>query len=150
MSPNNQTLFRLKEYVRWGDVDPAGIIRYDAYTRFFELAESEFFRSLGLPYRAIFQRLKISIPRRVMHMDFLSAPVLDEELEVRVFISHVGTTSMTMNFDIYGDADALRAVGYLVLVCVDADGGMHKRPWPTELLELVAPHRMSTDEARSH
>ena len=149
MSANDQTVFRLKEYVRWGDVDPAGIIRYDAYTRFFELAESEFFRSLGLPYRAIFQRLKVGIPRRVMHMDFLSAPVLDEELEVRVFISHVGSTSMRMNFDIYGDEAAMRAMGYLVLVCVDADGGMNKRPWPTELLELVAPHRMSADEART-
>ena len=148
MTPNDQRLFRLKEYVRWGDVDPAGIIRYDAYTRFFELAESEFFRALGLPYRAIFQRLKVGIPRRVMHIDFLSAPVLDEELEVRVYISQVGTTSMTMNFDIYGDGAALRAAGYLVLVCVDAGGGMNKRPWPQELLELVAPHRMSTVEAR--
>ena len=148
MSQNGQALFRVKEYVRWGDVDPAGIIRYDAYTRFFELAESEFFRALGLPYRAIFQQLKVGIPRRVMHIDFISAPVLDEELEVRVFISQIGTTSMTMNFDIYGDEARLRATGYLVLVCVDADGRMNKRPWPTELLELVAPHRMSTDEAR--
>lgn len=147
MTPSEHRPFQLKEYVRWGDVDPARIIRYDAYTRFFELAESEFFRALGLPYRAIFERLKVGIPRRVMHIDFISAPVLDEELEVRVYISHVGITSMTMNFDFYGDGTALRAAGYLVLVCVDA-GGMKKRPWPEELLQLVAPFRMSADEAR--
>lgn len=143
--------FRLREYVRWGDVDPAGIIRYDAYTRFFELAESEFFRSLGLPYRAIFQRLHVGIPRRVMHIDFVSPPVLDEELEVSVYLSHVGTTSMTMNFDFHGDGGVLRAMGYLVLVCVDAGGGgeMSKRPWPPELLEYVEPYRMSTEQARA-
>ncbi|MFN8582326.1 MAG: hypothetical protein U0163_15300 [Gemmatimonadaceae bacterium] len=40
---------------------------------------SEFFRSVGLPY-AIFERLGIGIPRRMMHMLDLSPPVLDEEL----------------------------------------------------------------------
>lgn len=140
--------FRIRDYVRWGDVDPAGIIRYDAYTRFFELAESEFFRNLGLPYREIFGRFKIGIPRRVMHIDFVSPPVLDEELEVRVYVSQVGTTSMTMNFDVYGDRGAMRASGYLVLVCVSSDGAMVKRSWPEELLRLVQPFVMSPEEAR--
>ncbi|MFN8580894.1 MAG: acyl-CoA thioesterase [Gemmatimonadaceae bacterium] len=140
--------FRLREYVRWGDVDPAGIIRYDAYMRFFELAESEFFRSVGLPYTAIFERLGIGIPRRVMHMDFLSPPVLDEELEVSVYISHVGQTSMTLNFDFDGHDGQRRASGFLVLVCVIAKG-MEKRPWPADLLRAVEPYRMSPDEART-
>ncbi|MFN8571538.1 MAG: acyl-CoA thioesterase [Gemmatimonadaceae bacterium] len=146
---HQQAPFRLREYVRWGDVDPARIIRYDAYTRFFELAESEFFRSLGYPYRAIFETLGVGIPRRVMHMDFVSPPVLDEQLEVSVYISQVGTTSMTMNFDFHGDGGRLRATGYLVLVCVDAGEGMHKRPWPPALRSAVAPYCMSSDEARS-
>jgi len=149
MTENDRRVFRLKDYVRWGDVDPAGIIRWDAYTRFFELAEAEFFRDLGIPYRQIFQRFKVGLPRRVMHIDFESAPVLDEQLEVCVYVSNVGTTSMTMNFDIYGDAGVVRAAGYLVLVCVDA-GGMIKRPWPPELLGLIEPFRMSTAEARDH
>ncbi len=115
--------FRLREYVRWGDVDPARIIRYDAYTRFFELAESEFFRSLGFPYRAIFETLGVGIPRRVMHMDFVSPPVLDEQLEVSLYITQVGTTSMTMNFDFHGDGGRLRATGYLA--CLRRRGGGH-------------------------
>ena len=82
--------FVVREYVRWGDVDPEGIIRYDAYTRFMEMAEGDFFRALGLSYSDVFRRYGIGIPRRVMHMEFLSSPVLDEELEVRVYVSHVG------------------------------------------------------------
>ena len=140
--------FTLREYVRWGDVDPAGIIRYDAYTRFFELAESEFFRARGLPYGQIIRGFKVGIPRRVMHVDFLSPPVLDEELEVRVYVSAIGTTSMTMNFDVYGDGGVMRAAAYLVLVCVDAGGQTRKRPWPDELRALVEPYLMSPDEAR--
>ena len=33
--------FVIDEYVRWSDVDFAGIIFYGAYVRFFEIAETE-------------------------------------------------------------------------------------------------------------
>lgn len=135
------TPFVVREYVRWGDVDPEGIIRYDAYTRFIEMAEGDFFRAIGLKYSHIFERYHIGIPRRAMHMEFLSSPVLDEELEVRVYVSRVGTTSLTMNFDFFGAGGEMRAVGHLVIVCVDL-AGRKKRPWPPELLERIAPYRV--------
>jgi 4-hydroxybenzoyl-CoA thioesterase len=141
--------FTVREYVRWADVDPAGIIRYDAYTRFFELAESELFRSVGVPYREIFRRFQVSMPRRVMHMDFHTPPVLDEELTVRAYITRAGRTSLTMQFDVSGDEGQLRADGYLVIVCVSIDGSMQTRPWPEELLALLQPFVMTADEARS-
>ena len=37
--------FTIDEYVRWSDVDQAGIIFYGAYVRFFEIAETELFRA---------------------------------------------------------------------------------------------------------
>jgi len=128
-----------------------GIIRYDAYTRFYELGESELLRHVRLPHRVIGERFGIAIPRRVMHMEFTSAPVLDERLEVRVYISHVGTTSMTLNFDIYGEGGALRSLGYLVLVCVETGGGatqITKRAWPEEFIRLLGDYQMSVEEAR--
>jgi YbgC/YbaW family acyl-CoA thioester hydrolase len=137
----NGAPFVVREYVRWGDVDPEGIIRYDAYTRFMEMAEGDFFRAIGLKYSHVFERYHIGIPRRAMHMEFLSSPVLDEELEVRVYVSHVGTTSLTMNFDFFGTGGVMRAVGHLVIVCVDL-AGRKKRPWPPELLERIAPYRV--------
>ncbi|HSA57862.1 MAG TPA: thioesterase family protein [Gemmatimonadaceae bacterium] len=142
--------FVLHEYVRWGDVDPAGIIRWDAYTRFYELGESELFRAVGLPYRAIFRQFGIGLPRRVLHMDFVTPPVLDERLEVRVYVSDVGTTSLTMNFDVYGPGGTLRSAGYLVLVCVPAGTEeIRKRPWPPEFLALLEPYRVSVAAARA-
>ncbi len=41
------------EYVRWSDVDASSIIRWSAYTRFVELAETEFFRTIGFPYATL-------------------------------------------------------------------------------------------------
>ena len=140
--------FVIHEHVRWGDVDYAGIIRYDAYTRFMELAESELFRSVGISYREFVDRMDFSIPRRSMHIDFESPPTLDERLEVVTYISKVGRTSMTMNFDFFGERGELRAVGHLVLVCA-ARGVMRARPWPEDFLQRLERYRMTQDDARA-
>jgi YbgC/YbaW family acyl-CoA thioester hydrolase len=149
-SPALPAPFVIREYVRWGDVDYAGIIRYDAYTRFMELAESEMFRALGITYGDFGTKFDFQIPRRAMHMDFESAPTLDDLLEVHTYVSNVGTTSLTLNFDVYEGtgAGARRAAGYLVLVCVQ-HGMMRSRPWSPEFLSLINPRRLSVDEARA-
>ena len=46
--------YTIEEYVRWSDVDFAGIICYGAYLRFFEIAETELFRAAGLAFHDVF------------------------------------------------------------------------------------------------
>ena len=109
----------ISEYVRWGDVDLAGIICYGAYLRFFELAETEIFRAAGLPFGEMFERFDIWLPRRVMHAEFHSPAALDERLKVVTYFSHVGRTSLTINFDVMSaDGGTLHASAHQVLVCV--------------------------------
>ncbi|MGQ0765067.1 MAG: acyl-CoA thioesterase [Gemmatimonadota bacterium] len=139
--------FVIHEFVRWRDVDPAGIIRYDAYTRFMELGESELFRSLGISYRDFAGRLDFSIPRRALHLDFESPPTLDEKLQISVWISRIGNTSLTLNFEFRGPEDILRATGFMVLVCV-ARGSLKPRSWPGEFLSQIEPYHMTVDGAR--
>lgn len=144
----SRTPFIIHEHVRWGDVDYAGIIRYDAYTRFMELAESELFRSIGIPYREFVEKFDFTIPRRAMHIDFESPPTLDERIETVTYISHVGTTSLTLNFDFFGDHGLVRATGHLVVVCLPK-GQAKAAPWPADFLARLEPYRMSVDEARA-
>ena len=136
--PGSRAPFVVREYVRWGDVDIVGIIRYDAYLRFYQLAESELFRAAGLGYHETLERFGVTLPRKVMHAEFVSPPTLEEELEVRTWVDRVGTTSMRLNFDIYGLGGARRAFGHLVVVCVDART-LQKRPIPPEALARLAP-----------
>ena len=140
--------FVVHEYVRWGDVDIVGIIRYDAYLRFYELAESELLRATGLLYHDMVDRFGVTLPRRVMHADFLSPARLDERMEVRVTVSAVGRTSLTLNFELFGDEEVARAVGYLVLVCVDVKS-LEKRPLPAELVEKLQPYTVSSGAAEA-
>ncbi|MCC6317435.1 MAG: acyl-CoA thioesterase [Gemmatimonadaceae bacterium] len=140
--------FVIHERVRWGDVDYAGIIRYDAYTRFMELAESELFRSIGIAYREFVEQFDFTIPRRAMHVDFESPPRLDERIATVAYISHVGTTSLTLNFDFYGDGGVVRATGHLVLVCLPK-GATRAAPWPADFIARLAPYRLSSEQARA-
>lgn len=140
--------FVAREYVRWGDVDMMGIIRYDAYLRFFEFAESELFRTLGLGHQQLVERWGLSMPRKVMHAEFVTPARLDERLTMLTYISAVGTTSLTLNFDIFAADGVMRAHGYLVLVCVDVHS-ITKRPIPPEAIALMAPYRLGVEEARA-
>ncbi len=140
--------FVIREYVRWGDVDAAGIIRYDAYTRFMELAEAELLRSVGVSHRDFLTRFDFTIPRRAMHIDFESPPTLDEQLTVVTYISRVGRSSLTLNFDFVGQSGQMRARGTLVLVCATA-GHTASRPWPEDFVSLVDRYRMTSDEAHA-
>ena len=147
--PTSKSPFVISEYVRWGDIDLAGIICYGAYIRFYELAETEIFRAVGLPFREMFERYDIWLPRKVMHTEFHSPALLDERLAVLTYFSRVGNTSLTINFDVM-DADRghLHATAYQVLVCVTREK-LAKRPLPAEVVTAIAPYVMSPEEARA-
>ena len=92
--------FVIEEYVRWSDVDFAGIIFYGSYVRFFELAETELFRAAGLPFGTVFDQYDVFLPRVQVHTEFHSPPRLDDHLAVAAYIGRVGRTSMTIEFEV--------------------------------------------------
>lgn len=140
--------FVITEYVRWGDIDLAGIICYGAYIRFYELAETEIFRAAGLPFREMFERYDIWLPRKVMHTEFSHPARLDDRLKVVTYFSHLGRTSLTINFDVMSaDGATLHAAAYQVLVCVSRST-FEKRALPPEVRRALEPFVMPCEEAR--
>ena len=133
--------FVVHEYVRWGDVDIIGIIRYDAYLRFFEFAESELLRAVGLLYHDMVAHHAVTLPRKIMHAEFVTPARLDERLTIHTYVSAIGRTSLTLNFDMFADDGSPRARGYLVLVSVDIVS-LEKRPLPPALIDRLAPHTL--------
>ena len=112
--------FVVREHVRWSDVDAASIICYGAYIRFFEIAETELFRQLGMPYGEVFKRFDFWLPRAAMHFEFRAPARLDDELTVRIWVESFGRTSMKLRCEMLRESDdTVTAVGYVVLVAVD-------------------------------
>ena len=142
--------FVVDEYVRWSDVDKAGIIFYGSYVRFFEIAETELFRTAGVPYGEVFDRFDIWLPRVHMEVDFRYPPKLDDCLRVAAYFTSFGTSSITINFDVlHVEAQRLAAVGHEVLVCT-SQSTLKAKPLPAELRALLEPYTLSKDEARAN
>jgi len=138
----------IEEYVRWSDVDFAGIIFYGSYVRFFEIAETELFRACGLAYARVFDRYDIFLPRKAVHSEFYLPARLDDRLRVATYVGRVGTKSMTLNFDVLRDDPSRLGprVGWCWSVwtvrpeaAASASGAV----------EALAPHTLTTAAARA-
>lgn len=146
----NPKPFVVEEYVRWSDVDYAGIIFYGSYVRFFEIAETELFRAAGVPYSEVFDRFGIWLPRVHLSCDFKYPARLDDCLRVGVYFTRFGTSSLGISFDVlHLGAGQLAAAGREVLVCVDRKT-MRAKPLPVPLKELLRPFLVDQEGARRH
>jgi YbgC/YbaW family acyl-CoA thioester hydrolase len=137
--------FTIEERVRWGDVDAAGIIFYGSYIRFFEIGETELFRTVGLPYGKVFDKLHIWLPRVHLECDFHRAAKMDDLLEVSVYVGRIGRTSLRLNFEVRrkneaGEIEAdLMATAHFVLVSTDRENLKPLRV-PEELRSALEPY----------
>jgi acyl-CoA thioester hydrolase len=135
--------YSIEERVRWGDVDAAGIIFYGAYIRFFEFAETELFRAVGLPYSVMFDELDVWLPRVHLECDFHHAARLDDLLQVSVYVGRFGNKSMHLNFEVRRkDEELLIAHAHFVLASVRRDT-FETVPIPNELRKRLAPYTES-------
>src|SRR5206468_9257691 len=129
--------FTIEEHVRWSDIDRAGIIYYGQFLRFFEIAETELFREVGLPYSDVFDRFDIWLPRVQIHFDFRKPLLLDDLIEVSAYVGRFGNRSLTLRFEVNKKREAdLVAEGHVVLACVSRST-FKSVPVPAELIEAL-------------
>ncbi len=141
--------FTIHERVRWIDCDAAQIIYYGAYIRFFEIAETEMYRSVGLPYAKAFGTLGCFPIRAAYHCEYKQPPTLDDEMEISVWVSHWGTTSFTVSFRfVLAATGALLAEGYCRQVTVGLTD-KKKIPIPDILRSALAPYTVITADGPS-
>jgi len=133
--------FSVSEYVRWEDIDAAGIINYQAYLRFFGLAEVELFRSCGLSYKTLIEEVGIWLPRVHVECDFFHPVTLDELLVVDAYFGPLGTSSLHVNFEVRRDGkpDRVVAKGKYILVSVKK-GEFSPTPIPEIVREKIAAY----------
>jgi acyl-CoA thioester hydrolase len=132
--------YTIEDRVRWGDVDAAGIIFYGAYIRFFEIAETELFRAVSLPYPVMFEELDVWLPRVHLECDFHHAARLDDLLEVSVYVGRFGNKSMRLDFEVRRKGEErLVAHAHFVLASVRRDT-FETVPIPDELRNRLAAY----------
>lgn len=141
--------FRIVDRARWSDVDAAGIVCYGAYLRFFELAETEFFRTTGLTVAHIQEHFGLWLVRRRVECDFYRSILLDEQVEIFAHPVAIGRTSLELAFLVrrLGEREIAVEARY-VLVAVDHEE-LRPVPVPDPVREALAPWLMSREAARA-
>lgn len=130
------TAFTLRSRVRFVDTDFSTRIHYSALFRHFEIAETEFFRSLSVGYTHWFDR-GFSMPRVHVEADYLVPLVFDDEIDVEVRIERIGESSIALAFRVIkidGGVEAAR--GRIVGVCIDVNSGK-STPIPADIRKAL-------------
>ena len=125
--------------VMWSDTDPAGIVWFGVFFRYFENAEEELFRALGSDRTAILREMKIFMPRTSLACSFRSPARLGEEISIGVGVSALSDRRVTFGFDVRErGTDRLICEASYRVACVDA-ASFQPRAFPPELMSLLAP-----------
>jgi acyl-CoA thioester hydrolase len=118
--PGHSERFR----VGWIDTDAGGRIHFTAAFRWAEVAEIGLYRELGL-LDAVAR-----LPRRQVQAEYRRPLIFEDEVDVRLDVDRVGTTSVTYRWQVL-HADELAIEGRHTIVHVDEAG--RPSPLPDEM-----------------
>ena len=108
------TPFRFQTRIRFIDTDASGRIHYTAMFRYFESAEIEFMRSLGVIYGG----RELDFPRVHVECDFYAPMMHDDLIDIEVCLTKLGRSSARLEFRAVKNS-SLTAKGVIVIVCVN-------------------------------
>jgi acyl-CoA thioester hydrolase len=124
--------------VLWADTDPAGIVWFGVFCRYFEQAEEELFRVLGRERTALLSELQIFMPRTSMQSRFKSPAKLGDEIAVGVGVSAITDRRIEYAFDIRErHTDRLICEASYRVACVDQQT-FTPRAFPDEINTLLS------------
>ena len=127
--------------VMWPDTDPAGIVWFGVFFRYFEYAEEDLYRRLGSDRTALLRALNVFMPRTSLQTRFRSPAKLGDELSVGVAVSTITERRIGFTFDIRerGTERLICDASYRV-ACVDATT-FAPQPFPPPIVELLRAAR---------
>lgn len=131
--------------VRWAEVDMQGIVFNGHYLTYFDIAVTEYWRQIGLPYPQATAETGGELYTVKSVVDYASPARYDDEIDLYIRCKRIGRSSLTFALEIWRCGDAL-VTGELVYVHADPNT-RKSAPLPPGLIaaierfERVAPAR---------
>ena len=118
----------VKLRVRFAETDAMQVAYYAEYFVWFEVARTELFRSVGLPYTEVQKRgFHTPVVRAVA--DYRSPARYDDEVVVKAKASKVGRSSIRLDYEVTKrPGNELLCTGHTVHVFIGSDGRPKKIP----------------------
>ena len=97
--------------VRWAEVDMQKIVFNAHYLMYFDTAMTDYWRALALPYDTTMQTLGGELYVRRATVEFHASARMDDQLDVALKCSRIGTSSMLFTGAIFrGDEHLISCV----------------------------------------
>ncbi len=131
--------FVTRRRVEFFETDLAGIVHFANYYRYMEMAEHEFFRSLGLQIHGTLDDGTVfGWPRVSASCSFQAPARYDDELEIRLTVLRRSARSLTTGYEIRR-GDTVLATGEMktAYCLVPANGQLESADIPAECAERL-------------
>jgi acyl-CoA thioester hydrolase len=116
----NDGAYRLRERmrVRWSETDAQGIVFNGHYLTYFDVAITEYWRAVGLPYPTALEGTGVDLFAVKSTVEYLAPARYDDWLEVGCRAARVGRSSIGFALAIWRDGQRITR-GEVVYVCAD-------------------------------
>jgi acyl-CoA thioester hydrolase len=114
-------IVRLKQRIRFSDVDPMGILWHGRYAQLFEQANEEIGRQCAMTY-ADFHHECLMAPIVQFHVDYFMPILLGEEVGIIGRMIWDDGARLNIEYEIRKENGELAATGYTVQMFVDEAG----------------------------
>lgn len=104
--------------VRYGECDAQGLVFNANYLLYYDVAITELWREAVMPWQAMVER-GVDVVVAEAGLRFRSPARFDDEIDLRIAVARLGTTSVTTQFTIVRGEELL-VEGTMRHVCVDA------------------------------
>jgi 4-hydroxybenzoyl-CoA thioesterase len=149
----NADSLAVRVQVGWGDCDPAGIVFYPRFYAWMDNVSHVLAREMGITREAMLPPSAdlLGFPIVAAHADFHSPARMDDVLEVRTRVAHIGRTSLSLRHTIVrlepDGAETRIATGREDRVFVaNGPDGIHARELSPRMREVLARFYDAEDE----
>ncbi|AGK05000.1 acyl-CoA thioesterase [Meiothermus ruber] len=87
--------------VRWAETDPQGIVFNGHYLTYFDVAITEYWRALGIPYPSTVERFGLDLFVVKATVEYHAPAHYDDELDIGVRVGRIGNSSMQFVLGIF-------------------------------------------------
>lgn len=123
--------------VRWMECDAQGIVYNGAYLDYLEIGQAEYYRNLGFAIYTIPKSGYFDFAVVKSTLEFKAPARVDEIIELHIRVSKIGTTSLTLNMEIYSQ-DGGRLLTSIEAIYVGYDSATEtSKPVPDDIRQLV-------------
>lgn len=94
-------MFKARQKVRMHDTDMAGILYFPRQFRFIHDTFEDLMEKEGFSFEKLFQQMNFIFVVVHAEADYIAPMTVGDHLEVRTYVSNIGTSSFTFSYEIY-------------------------------------------------